>query len=318
MACYHQLARYVGDDGLLKFKGIRVMKSKGIDVQAFVDHYDADIVTCGSCYGCRVRTTLDWSLRCMHELQMHDDIGCFLTLTYDDEHVPQNGSLVKEHLSAFHRSLRKKLKRKGLNYKYFQCGEYGDKSNRPHYHMIIFGWYPHDAEHPANSRKGHQFFTSKTIAKSWGKGFVAVGTVTKDSCAYVAKYCQKKITGDAAEQHYTRFDSETGECWQVLPEFSSQSNKPRGIGFEWFEKYLSDVFPADEIAFGGKTFPVPRYYYRDCLKILNPELLEQVKEQRLDSREFKNLNLEIEHLARIEHVRLTKLASQLIDENPEI
>ena len=313
MACYRQLFRYIGDDGGLKFRSIRHLKDKGLNVEQFKQLNNADVITCGSCYGCKVRKTLDWSLRCMHELQMHDDIGCFLTLTYDDDNIPSDGGLVKAHLRAFHDSLRKKLKRKGIkSYKYYQCGEYGEISNRPHYHMIIFGYKPHDIQ-PYFQKNGYQTWTSDVITKSWKKGMCVLGDVTRESCAYVAKYCQKKITGDMAQEHYARFDSETGETWQVLPEFQSVSNKPRGIGFEWFEQfYKSDVFPRDEIAFQGKLFPVPRYYY-ETLEELNPELFERVKDQRNDARLYKDLNLEIEEAARVEKVRLAEVERKLLE-----
>ena len=63
-------------------------------------------VSCGSCIGCRLERSRQWAVRIMHEAQMHDS-NSFLTLTYNDEHLPANGSLKLSDFQQFCRNLRK-------------------------------------------------------------------------------------------------------------------------------------------------------------------------------------------------------------------
>ena len=104
-------------------------------------------IPCGNCIGCRIAYSKQWADRCMLESQYHDE-NYFLTLTYDDDHVPRSGyydeetgewfdtfTLRKKDLQKFHKDLRKKLygSDKG-EFRFFACGEYGDQTFRPHYH----------------------------------------------------------------------------------------------------------------------------------------------------------------------------------------
>ena len=309
--CYRPLFRYMGYDGGWKFDGIRKLQEKGVDTYSFKQRYDAQVITCGSCFHCRMKRTLDWSLRCMHELHTSDGVGCFITLTYDDDNVPLDGSLQppKTHLKVFHNALKRKIKR---SYRYFQCGEYGDLNNRPHYHALLFGYKPDDLELWKKSKSGHNIYTSPTLEKAWKKGRVFVGNITRQSAAYTAAYCQKKITGKPESaryrEKYTRYIMEegTGEIldrWLVLPEFHTQSNRP-GIGFDYYFQYESDFFPLDECVFEGKKYPVPRYYTERLLKESNPELFEEIKEKRQDNIEFEATYKEVMDLARKEKAAL--------------
>ena len=93
-------------------------------------------VPCGKCIGCRIAKRKEWSLRMLHELTYHPQ-SSFITLTYDDYHLPSDNSLKKRHLQLFIKRLRKNLGERRI--KYFACGEYGGQTMRPHYHAILFG-----------------------------------------------------------------------------------------------------------------------------------------------------------------------------------
>ena len=93
-------------------------------------------VPCGKCIGCRIAKRKEWSLRMLHELTYHPQ-SSFVTLTYDDYHLPPCCSLKKRHLQLFLKRLRKNLGERRI--KYFACGEYGGQTMRPHYHAILFG-----------------------------------------------------------------------------------------------------------------------------------------------------------------------------------
>lgn len=229
-------------------------------------------IPCGGCTGCRLDRSKDWAVRCMHEAQMHE-VNCFVTLTYDDDHKPADGSLQVEHFQKFIRRLRKKHGRK---IRYYMCGEYGENEFRPHYHACLFGIDFTDKT-LWRERDGVRVYRSKTLERIWPYGFSTVGTVTWQSAAYTARYVMKKVTGQNAEEHYMRAD-EHGECYQLKPEYTSMSLKP-GIGHSWFEAYESDVYPHDEVIVDGKRFKPPRYYDK-LLERKNPQLLEELKKER--------------------------------------
>ena len=101
-------------------------------------------VPCGQCTGCRSEYSRQWALRNMHEASLKPD-NCFITLTYDKKNLPQNNSLDKKAFPKFIRSLRKRNKRDKKNQiRYYACGEYGDNFGRPHYHAILFNYFPGD------------------------------------------------------------------------------------------------------------------------------------------------------------------------------
>ena len=92
-------------------------------------------VPCGKCMACRMTRRKEWSLRMLHELKYHNDAS-FVTLTYDDNHVPDCQSLVKADLQKFFKRLRKLIAPRKI--RYFACGEYGRRTGRPHYHAILY------------------------------------------------------------------------------------------------------------------------------------------------------------------------------------
>ena len=202
-------------------------------------------IPCGQCIGCRLERSRQWAMRCMHESQLYER-SCFITLTYDPEHVPRDGSLNKRHFQLFIKRLRKVLK--GKKIRYFHCGEYGETLGRPHYHACLFNYDPEDKK-LFSIAGGTRLYISELLTKVWGNGFVTVGEVTFESAAYVARYITKKITGDKAEEHYKG----------RLPEYTTMSRRP-GIGKEWFEKYTNDVYPKDFIMVREQKVQAPKYY----------------------------------------------------------
>lgn len=226
-------------------------------------------VPCGQCIGCRVDRTQDWTTRIVHEASLHD-LNQFVTLTYSDAHLPPGNTLVKKDFQDFMKRLRKHHhKANGAKLRYFAVGEYGDTSERAHYHAVIFGIDFTDKRAHSKNEHGDQLFTSDLLDSIWGKGHAFFGKVTVRSANYVAKYCIKKVNGSMAASHYgTR-----------QPEFAVMSLKP-GIGSGWFEKHQADVFPSDFIVLQGKKRSPPRFY--DDRYGQSDELgLELVKSQRL-------------------------------------
>lgn len=141
-------------------------------------------VRCGKCYNCLRVLRQQWLYR-LH-LHMRNQVfpSYFVTLTYDENSIPVSG-VVKSDVQAFMKRLRHTTKQK---ISYFLVSEYGDKTHRPHYHMIIFNY---DGD-PGD------------FLKCWSNGFVYVGTVTDASINYCAKYfMQKQLSPEGQNPNFS-------------------------------------------------------------------------------------------------------------------
>lgn len=227
---------------------------------------------CGQCIGCRLDHSIQWTTRILHESIFHRD-NCFLTLTYNDENLPPSQSISKREVQLFLKRLRKHLHPRKI--RYYACGEYGGQTLRPHYHLIVFGYYPDDLKpFKEGSRRG----TSKTIENLWGLGFIQVGPVDVETAKYTAGYVTKKIKGPKAPEHYLRVHRDTGEIVSVLPEFAVMSRNP-GLGAKYMETYGKQVLDYDYIVTGGVKVKIPRYYDK-IIERYDPRLLEDKKQER--------------------------------------
>jgi len=233
---------------------------------------------CGRCIGCRLERSRQWALRCVHEASLYED-NCYITLTYDDEHLPSDGSLNLKHFQDFMKRLR--FKYSDVRIRFFHAGEYGGKHRRPHYHALLFNFDFADKK-LFKIVNGLRLYTSDVLAALWQFGFCSVGTLTFQSAAYVARYIMKKVTGDLADEHYVGCNEVTGELVQLVPEYTTMSRGGKdghGIGYDWFQKFHGDVFPSDEVVLREVTLRPPRYY--DCLYETGyPDLFAEVKSQR--------------------------------------
>lgn len=227
-------------------------------------------VPCGQCVGCRLERSRQWALRCVHEAQLYDE-NCFITLTYANEHLPDDYSVDVREFQLFMKRLRKYA---GKRIRFFHCGEYGEENRRPHYHALIFGYDFHDKVLHQVVRDV-RYYTSETLQRLWPFGFCIIGDLTFESAAYCARYIMKKVTGEPAEAHYTIAHPLTGEIVRQRPEYITMSRRP-GIAAEWFEKFKSDVYPDDFVVHRGVKMAPPKFFD----KKLSEEELEAVKRKR--------------------------------------
>jgi len=195
----------------------------------------------------------------------------FITLTYDNQHLPEDRSLDYRHYQLFMKRLRKKY---GEQIRFYMAGEYGETFGRPHYHACMFNFDLEDKK-LWKIERNNPLYTSQSLTDLWGMGFTSVGGVTFQSAAYVARYIMKKITGDAAADHYEWMDPETGEFHQRKPEFTNMSRRP-GIASAWFSKYMSDVFPSDFVVINGKKVNPPKFYTNQY-ELLYPDEVGRLK-----------------------------------------
>ncbi len=206
------------------------------------------VVPCGSCVGCRAEQSRQWAVRMMHESRMHES-NLFVTLTYADRELPHNAQIVPNHLSRFIKDLRQTQERR---ISYFGCGEYGERTQRPHYHALLFGIDFLDRVSSDDPDRPN-VWRSKTMEDIWGRGRTEIGTVTMGSASYVSGYIQKKQSAKLR----TRCNPSTGELLE--PEFARMSLRP-AIGRRWIAKHWRDVYPRDWVVIDGYKAKPPRYY----------------------------------------------------------
>ena len=222
-------------------------------------------IPCGQCIGCRLNYSKFWAVRCMHEYFTSDN-GYFFTLTFDDEHLAPDLSLHKDDFVNFMKRLRKKF---GNGIRFFHCGEYGEQSARPHHHAIIYNVPLSDLRIISYSH-GQPYYISDTISRLWPFGYHIIGNVTFDSCAYVARYVVKKVTGVRAAEHYRG----------RIPEYVTMSRRP-GIGREFYEKYHKDMYAIDKVVLSpDKMVNIPRYYDKIHEQCHTSEM-EKIRDERL-------------------------------------
>ncbi|MGL4393714.1 MAG: rolling circle replication-associated protein [Brevinema sp.] len=202
-------------------------------------------VPCRNCIECKISRSDEWETRISNEWQSWDN-GVFLTLTYDEEHIPKNYSLVKRDLQNFFKRLRYYLKKRKI--KYFACGEYGTKKQRPHYHAILLGVSQEEHELTICPNGGY-WVESGVLKDAWDKGIIHVGDITNDSIGYVTHYIDKKLTGKLAEENYIDKGRD--------PPFQLQS---QGFGLEYAKKNEKQIKEHLFIPRKGQKKPVPLYY----------------------------------------------------------
>lgn len=311
MTCYHPLDAW-RLDGVSKLSFNPMHRHIGMPVQ----------VPCGQCVGCRLERSRQWAMRCVHEASLYED-NCFITLTYDDEHLPYDRSLDIRHFQLFMKRLRKACVPKNpfdkkidpdrwlehkLKYgiRVFYCGEYGDLSRRPHFHAILFNKDFWDKRLWKMTSQGHPVFYSEELSRYWQQGFCLLGAVTFQSAAYVSRYIMKKVTGALATEHYQWIHPETGEVMVLNPEFV-QMSRDTGIGKRWYVKWKKDAYPSDTIICNGVKMLPPKAYDRWHAEV-DPLEMEQIKFAREDKAEVHAENNTPERLAVREKVKLAQIS----------
>jgi hypothetical protein len=284
MPCTNPILAYRKTNGAINF-----MRKSDYDAP----HANKMLMPCGKCIICLRNKAKSWMLRMANEAKMHEQ-NCFITLTFEDEHLPKHGSLRLEDPQKFLKRLRKYLEKDWhmvdgvktskipCKIKYFYCGEYGDQHQRPHYHLCIFGWAPHDMQIFSQKKSGDQF-TSQTIAKIWTQGFHTVSDFTDATGAYTAYYMVKEnIFFDLTP--YDAIDPDTGEEIKRMPPFQRMSRRP-GLGTTFYHKYKEEIINNGSYI-NGQSVPVPQAY----LNILRKEDEEKYKVLKTN-RENKSIQL---------------------------
>lgn len=242
------------------------------------DYPDGIMIPCGRCKGCRADKAREWADRMMLELD-HSKKAVFITLTYDDDHIPlvldqSSGQLVptlrKRDFQLFMKRLRKQFP--AVELRYYLCGEYGEKTKRCHGHLILFGigldYFPDIRPKGQNEFKDQYYISDWLSEQIWQKGFCLLSEVSWKTCAYVARYVRKKldIWHDDADK-------------VIEPEFALMSRNP-GIG-AYFLKENMDKLHDSTISIGtvqgGKEVRLPS----QLLRFLPDDVREPMMKERM-------------------------------------
>lgn len=148
---------------------------------------------CGQCMPCRINKRREWSARIQVEAAAFAD-SSFATLTYADDKLPPAQSLSRRDYRLF---------TKGIGYRYFGVGEYGDLGGRPHYHFVLFGC-------PATVDR------MLWLEERWAKGRTHLVPMSRELANYISGYVTKKLR---------KLDDPRLSPGQA-PEFASMSRRP--------------------------------------------------------------------------------------------
>lgn len=256
MACYHPIPAYQGGPG------------EPVKLWPHVGTANLNL-PCGNCLGCRTDLATDWAHRAQLELTNWKH-NCFLTLTYDDTHLPEGGHLRPRDLQKFIKRLRRGLDRQDTailsdpgGIRYLASGEYGETTLRPHFHLLLFNCNFADKHRVAKNLE-----ESPALMKYWKKGAHRIGELTGASANYVAQYSLKKLK---ASPDGVRHDA-YGEIYKQP--FMRMSLKPP-IGKAWVDKHKNDLQHGYLVRDARKK-RIPRGTIKQ-LKQVDPLLAEQAQ-----------------------------------------
>lgn len=335
MACYHPLKaiQYKTQFTEKGKRKIRILRKEEYN-REFNDDVDVLQLPCGQCAGCRMDYARQWANRLMLELESfrndpdHTGDAYFVTLTINDDHINDyrssddcgrgdslkldvlrpyadsdsgillgwSHSLNKVDLQLFLKRLRRYHPDDKI--RFFACGEYGERSARPHYHIIIFGLTMdnNDLSFYKKSGLGYDYMNSKFLEKCWPFGYNVVAPVTWESCCYVARYMMKKMLGPEGKKIYDKFN--------LTPPFTQMSRRP-GIAHKYYETHPMDKDTVSIVlgtAGGSRKFPPPRYLEK-LFDFDNPECAESRRQvRRLSAINRQNMVLRRTNLSAEEYL----------------
>lgn len=288
MYCHHPMEMHASPDLTDTGKRKYVFDLRdSLDPDRRIPHLHIQ-VPCGQCIACRVRKAQEWSARLWLEWKTCSAASCFLTLTYDDDHLPPDRSLHVEDYQLFLKRLRKKLD--PLKVRYYCAGEYGSQLERPHFHLLIFGTdFGSDKLPLANvfNRLHPEYYISSIVAQCWDKGYHTIAPLSDACICYVAKYVIKKATGPQSDTWYSG----------RRPEFGIGS---KGIARDWYLSCSEDLWSKDFFRWGDRFKKCrPVRYFEKILEKNDFDRLTSIKEERI----FRHLHDRKEVFDRDERLR---------------
>lgn len=220
------------------------------------------LVPCGKCTPCRIQRANEWSIRCEHEMEDWEHKS-FITLTYDDENLPDGNNVSPRDLQLFLKRLRKRL---GHPCKFLAAGEYGENkagvtgpsqlTERPHYHILLFGYDRRWQFRGDDKLNGHPNFkwNGKSwdiihgpIRDCWDKGIAYLASASASSARYIAGYTLKSNVKKLGDFHH---DGRRAAFFRVS----------RGLGYRYCMRNADRLTQTLSLRRNGKEIGIPRQY----------------------------------------------------------
>lgn len=248
----------------------------------------SQLFPCGRCDPCRINRKRIWTNRIMLEADQCKD-NSFWTLTYRDKSLPRTmsgrSSLAPEDVRNFMKRIRKEWDRLQGSFglapttrrqlRFFLVGEYGDRDERPHYHLALFG-FPRCVNGTTFSSRGRPIATEccvycRSIHREWDKGDIHGGGLEEGSAQYLVGYVLKKLT---------RFDDL--RLGDRHPEFARMSNGGRtgkgGIGMAamhdvadvllTYDLHVTEPDVPSALRRGRRVWPLGRYLQQQLRQLV--------------------------------------------------
>lgn len=230
-------------------------------------------VSCGTCLFCRINRARIWQSRILLE-EMCWEKSSFCTLTYDDEHLPIDGSVSPRELQLFMKRVRRRCE--PIKIRFYGVGEYGDESGRPHYHVALFGVGVESGW--CDERKNNVLFSEgRVVESSWSFGHTHVGLIEKASARYITQYVTKFMNFEKSHKLKGRH-----------PEFSRMSNRP-GIGAPAMRQIASRLLDCGysrekvvgDLNYGNGRMPLGKYLKEKLHELRGGDLIAKDIETRV-------------------------------------
>lgn len=226
---------------------------------------------CGSCPECLRQRSNVWALRAVYEAKAHVH-NCMVTLTYDSFMRDSKGEIVrdsrgrplenpvdpdlkvnKRDIQLFIKRLRKCIDSKGSrlvdvdpNMKFFAAAEYGSRTHRAHYHLVLFGVHFLDASFYKRSKRGNVIYMSKTLTNLWRHGICTIDSMNVQSA--IARYCTKYCAKSRSDETFMLFSHKVGYDY-LMRDFN-------GLSY-WID---------------GREYPVPRFIWQEVISARHPDV----------------------------------------------
>lgn len=299
MGCYKPLIRFYVPDNpeasghiyTLRRFAIERAHNPNLTYEDLIYRKDVMLIPCGQCIGCKIQKKQDWATRIEMEAKTwpKDEVW-FVTLTYNDENVPgirhstgemfrgakytrlKNKGTLEVNQTLWYEDIQKFLKRLRKAHsgqlRYFVAGEYGSKTGRPHYHLILFGYTPEKLETYSKVRPDGYMIDSR-ITRLWSYGLHNLINPDEGGYSYVSGYVCKKME-DETKKHI-----ENG----LIPPFCQMSRDP-GLGYQYYKEHEQEIWKKGYIQLNnGKRASIPRYF-QEMKRLENPRELWEYKRQK--------------------------------------
>ena len=244
---------------------------------------------CNKCLHCRINRTREFAIRSHHESlvgpsgPISQDNNHFVLLTYNDKNLPKHGALQASDVKKFLDRIRADCAWRGLpSPRTFGCGEYGSKTQRPHYHINIFNLKLSDITYLKNLKQ-NKLYTSTYLTEKWKLGAVTLSPFSHLTAQYTAKYIVKALWADDPPEGDTRVEAPFPLPSQGRVATSTQP----GLGAFFLDRYAQEIVNLGAIEIDGALAPIPTYYkkrlqkkHNDLYKILlqkNYNLIETLR-----------------------------------------